>query len=301
VDKKLKYVISLILLTLTGTVFGQVREVEVDGYFLQDSAMLGERIGYVLKASYGEGHNIVFPDSTHDFSPFVLLEKKAFMSSTSEGVTLDSAIYYVSNFSLEPYSFFSLPVYEVFKYDSLIHRPLEASLALKLMIDNIPDELSFRDNNVYQPLDTEFNLPLMIAIILSIGLLSIFVAFFFGKNIRRRWKIWMEKRKYSMFAKKWKKAEEEFAANPDMDHADELLGLWKAYMEHLKAKPFREWTTTEISDFLENKDIIKDFREIELIIYAGKSGKNIPEACQNLWNICSDTYQQKITATDDRK
>jgi len=301
VDKKLIYIGCLILFTLTGTVRGQGPEVEVEGHFLQDSAMLGERVAYVLKASYGEGHNIVFPDSTHNFSPFVLLEKKTFMSSTSEGITLDSAIYYVSNFSLEPLSFFSLPVYEVFKYDSLIHGPIEASLALKLMIDTIPDELTFRDNNVYQPIDTEFNFPLLIAIILSIGLLSIFVAFFFGKNIRRRWEIWMEKRKYALFAKKWKKAEEEFATNPDMDHADELLGLWKAYMEHLKAKPFREWTTTEISDFLENKEIIKDFREIEMIIYAGKSGKNIPKACQNLWNICSDTYQQKITATDDRK
>jgi hypothetical protein len=301
VDKKIYYLVCLILFNLVGNVLGQEREVEVEGYFQQDSAMIGERVAYILKARYGEGHNIVFPDSTFDFSPFVLLEKKTFMSSTTEGITLDSAIYYVSNFSLEPISFFSIPVFEVFKYDSLIHQPLEASLALKLIIDTIPDELSFRDNNVYQPIDTEFNFPLLIGLLLSLIFIGIGISFFFGKSIRRRWEIWMEKRKYRLFALRWKKAEEEFAAKPDMDHADELLGLWKTYMEHLKDKPFREWTTIEISDFLENKEIIKDFREIEMIIYAGKSGKNIPKACQNLWNICSDTYQQKITATDDRK
>jgi hypothetical protein len=301
VGKKVIYIVCLILFNLIGNANGQDTAVEVSGYFQQDSAMVGERVPYILKAKYGEGHNIVFPDSTYDFSPFVLLEKKSFMSSTTEGLTLDSAVYYVSNFSLEPISFFSLPVYEVFKYDSLVHEPLEASLALKLVIDNMPEELSFRDNNVYQPIDTEFNFPLLIAFVISLIVIGIGVVFFFGESLKKRFEIWKEKRKYKLFASRWKKAEEDFAANPDMDHADELLGLWKTYMEHLKAKPFREWTTLEISDFLENKEIIKDFREIEMIIYAGKSGNNIPKACQNLWNICSDTYQQKITATDERK
>lgn len=279
----------------------QAQSPEVEGYFLQDSAKLGERVAYILKAKYGTGHNIVFPDSTYDFTPFVLLEKKTYMSTTAEGVTLDSAIYFVSNFSLDPVVYFTLPIYEIFKYDSLVHRPLESSLALQLMIDPLPQELSFRDNNVYQTIDTDFNYPLLIAILIGVTVMALVIAFFFGKKLGRQYEIWMEKRKYKRFVQRWKKAEMAFAGSPDMDHADELLGLWKTYMEHLKAKPFREWTTLEISDFLENKDIIKDFREIEMIIYAGKSGKDLPQACQNLWNICNDTYQQKISTTDDRK
>ncbi|RZS96613.1 heme biosynthesis protein HemY [Cecembia calidifontis] len=275
--------------------------VEVEGYFLQDSAKLGERVAYVLKAKYGKGQNIVFPDTTYDFSPFVLLEKKTFISASTEEYTLDSAIYFVSNFSLDPVVEFSIPVFEVFKYDSLIYKPLESSLALKLMIDQIPDELVFKDNNVYQPIETSFNYPLMIALVLVLALVGIIVFFFFGKQLSRRWEIWMEKRKYKRFEQKWRKAESSFTAEPSMEHADELLGLWKTYMEHLKARPFREWTTTEISSFLENKEIIKDFREIEMIIYAGKSGKDLPQACQNLWNICSQSFQQKITPTDERQ
>ena len=50
------------------------QEVKVEGYFLQDSAKLGERIGYVLKASYPKEKQLIFPDSVYDFSPFVLLE-----------------------------------------------------------------------------------------------------------------------------------------------------------------------------------------------------------------------------------
>lgn len=295
--KRIHTIIILILLLSPFVVKSQ--EVSVEGYFLKDSAKLGERVPYILKATYGQGHNIVFPDSTYDYSPFVLLEKKAFISTTKEGLTLDSAVYYVSNFSLDPVVEFSIPVYEVFKYDSLIHEPLESSLAVMFLIDEVPDELAFRDNNIYQPIDTQFNYPLAIALILALLILGLVVFFFFGKSIQKQWTLYLEKRRYKKFEKRWQEAEIAFANQPDMDHADELLALWKTYMEHLKAKPFREWTTTEISEFLKNKEIVNDFREIEMIIYAGKSGNELPKACQNLWKICEDSYQQKITLTDD--
>lgn len=293
------YICALLLCTFS--ISGKSQNIEVEGYFLQDSAKIGERVPYILKAKYGKGYNIVFPDSTFDYSPFELLEKKTYISYTDDGVTLDSAVYFISNFSLDPVTEFSLPVFEIFKYDSLEHRPNEASLALKLIIDQIPQELSFRENNVYQPIETDFNYPLLLSVLVAILVLAGVTAFFFGKSLQRKWQIYLEKQKYKRFTKRWEKAESAFASHPDMDHADELLGLWKTYMEHLKNKPFRDWTTTEISDFLENKEIIKDFREIEMIIYAGKEGQDLPQACKNLRNICTDTYHKKITSPDERE
>jgi hypothetical protein len=38
-----------------------------------------------------------------------------------------------------------------------------------------------------------------------------------------------------------------------------------------------------------------------MIIYAGKEGKDIGQACQNLKGICAETYEQKITQKDERK
>lgn len=277
------------------------QDIEVEGYFQQDSAKLGERVAYVLKAKYKEGVNVIFPDSTFNFSPFVLLEKKTYISTTQDEITLDSAVYYISNFSLDPVAKLSLPVYEIFRYDSLIHRPLEAELALKLTIDQIPQELSFQDNNVYQPIPTEFNILILGAILAVLAILVLVLLFFFGAKIKRQWNIWLEKQKYKRFVKRWQNAEVAFTSNPDMDQADELLGLWKAYMEHLKNKPFREWTTTEISDFLDNKEIIKDFRSIEMVIYAGKEGKDILATCNNLKEICTDSFKKKITAQDEPK
>jgi hypothetical protein len=277
------------------------QDLEVEGYFMQDSAMLGERVGYVLKTKSKPGINIVFPDSTHNFSPFVLLEKKSFISSTQEDVTVDSVVYYVSNFSLDPVTTLSLPVYEVFRFDSLVHKPLEAGLALKLTIDPLPEELGFKDNNVYQPIPTEFNMVVLLIILGVIAVLAIIVLVIFGKKIKKQWDNWREKQKYKRFVKRWNAAETAFATTPDMAQADELLGLWKTYMEHLNNEPFREWTTTEISEFLDNKEIIKDFRAIEMVIYAGKEGKDITETCNNLKDICTDSFKKKITEQDESK
>ncbi|MFV8227074.1 hypothetical protein, partial [Christiangramia aquimixticola] len=55
------------------------QQVEISGYFTQDSARLGERVGFVLKAKYPETSQLLFPDSTFDFSPLVFLEKKTFI------------------------------------------------------------------------------------------------------------------------------------------------------------------------------------------------------------------------------
>jgi hypothetical protein len=147
--------IFLFFLSLSFTTFAQ--NVQVEGYFTQDSAKLGERIGFVLKARYPENTQLVFPDSTYDFSPLVLLEKKTFISSTSEGTTLDSAVYYVSNFSLEPSIYLSLPVYELSRYDSITYFSTEAELKLNLMLDSIPEQPVFQENNVYQPIERTFN------------------------------------------------------------------------------------------------------------------------------------------------
>jgi len=102
----------LFLFLLLSSLQLSAQKVQVSGYFSQDSAQLGERVAFILKASYPQSAQLIFPDSTYDFAPFVFLEKKTFVSMTTDGVTQDSALYFLSNFSLEPSSYLSLPVFE---------------------------------------------------------------------------------------------------------------------------------------------------------------------------------------------
>lgn len=249
------------------------QQVRVSGYFLQDSARLGERVGYVLKASYPQSSQLIFPDSTHDFSPFVLLEKKTFVSATTEGLTQDSAVYYLSNFSLEPSAYLSLPVFELNRYDSISYFTPAAELALKLTLDSIPEELVFQENNVYQPLEKPFNWfvfsTIIAGIILGLGL----IFFLFADRIKRLFRKNREKLRWIQFDRKWKKLSDQLHKDPKQELADEVVGLWKGYLESLTSQPFQEWTSSEIAEALDDKEVFTALRSIDMIIYAGIEGE----------------------------
>ena len=267
---------------------------KVEGYFLQDSAMLGERVEYILKATYPSSLNVLFPDSTYHFDDMEFLGKETFISHTQDSVTLDSAVYYLSNFSLDPVKSFSLPAFEVLRYDSISHFAEETPLMLKLTIDEMPEELVFKETNRYQPIPRGFNYPYLLiglSALLVIGLASFIL---FGKNVKRRWAIFNEKRRQKKFLSQWHQAKAAFISNPSMEAADSLLGLWKGRMENLTDKPFKEWTSTEIATELEMPDLVQAFRKIELIIYAARPAEDVEQACNQLEEISTATFEQKI-------
>lgn len=285
--------LSKIILLFFLPILSWAQEVKIDGYFLQDSAKLGERVGYVLKATYPEQKQLIFPDSLYDYSPLVLLEKKTFISSTTEGVTSDSTIYYVSNFSLEPSVFMTLPVYEVARYDSITHFPLEAELKLKLTLDSIPEQPVFQENNVYQPLEKEFNW-IVIGVLLG-GIVLVILVFYllFAERIKRLLKDRSQKRRWRQFEKEWIKQTTRLTQNPSLDLADEVQGLWKSFMEKLTHQPFQEWTSSEIGEKLDDPEVFKALRAIDLIIYAGVSEKS-EEATDYLLQVAKEKHLEKL-------
>ena len=283
-----------ILLFFLGLSFSSLAQsVEINGYFTQDSARLGERVGFVLKARYPETTQLVFPDSTFDFSPLILLEKKTYISHTSEGVTVDSAVYYVSNFSLEPSVYLSLPAYELNRYDSITYFSNEAELKLKLTLDSIPEQPIFQDNNVYQPLERNFNW--LLATLIAGGVIVLLGGFalLFAKRIKAIFKRNREKLRWVQFERKYKKLAALLGQKPELERADELIGLWKGYMESITDLPFQEWTSSEISEVLEDQDIFKALRSIDMIIYAGKEAKS-EEATNYLMEVARSKYQEKL-------
>ncbi len=286
--KKLKFILLLVCPIVT---FAQ--QVKVDGYFMQDSSKIGERVGYVLKATYPDSVQLIFPDSAYDFSPLVLLEKRTFISSTAQGSTQDSTIYYLSNFSLEPSTFLTLPVVEFNRYDSVTHYPEESELKLRLMLDSIPEQLVFQENNVYQPLKKSINW-IMTALVLGGLLLFAGVMYFlFAKQVGEFFDGRREKRKWKQFEKKWKTQTNQLTEKPSIELADEVIGLWKGYMEHLTNRPVKEWTSSETGEKLGDLKIFQSLRAVDMIIYAGESSKS-EEATEYLYQVAKEKHQQKL-------
>lgn len=292
--------IGILILFIGWSFSAAAQNVQVQGYFTQDSARLGERVGFVLKASYPETTQLLFPDSTFDFSPLILLEKQTFISQTNEGVTLDSTIYYISNFSLEPSIYLSLPVYELSRYDSITHFSNEAELKLKLTLDSIPEQPIFQDNNVYQPLERNFNW--LLAALIAGGAIVLLggLALLFAKRIKGIFQKNREKLRWIQFERKFKKLADLLAHNPALELADEIIGLWKGYLETITNLPFQEWTSSEISEALDDQEVFKALRAIDMIIYAGKEAKT-EETTNYLLEVARTKYQEKLTQIRDER
>jgi len=293
VDRIVKLCYLLIFL-ISSIPFAKGQDVVVEGYFLQDSAKLGERVGYVLKSNYPSDLPIIFPDSTFDFGNFEYLDKQIFSSLSEDSITIDSAVYWISNFSLDSVQAFRMPVFEVLKYDSISHFPPPATLALTLTIDEIPEELAFEENNTYLNIPIAFNYPYLIIGISVLVILLVLAFVIFGKGLFKRWKAYRERKKWRTFISNWEGSMSALVQHPGTKEADELLGLWKNYLENLTGLPYKEWTATEISVHLNKPEIIKDFRKIELIIYANRVDDNIREACDNMLKISEGLLEEKI-------
>ena len=283
----------LFILFLVASIQVSAQKVQVSGYFTKDSARLGERVGYVLKASYPQAAQLIFPDSAFDFSPFVFLEKKTFVSATTEGITQDSAVYFLSNFSLEPSSYLALPVYELNRYDSITHYTTDAELKLKLNLDSIPEQLQFKENNIYQPLDKPFNWFVFSSIIGGILLVVGILFFVFAERIKRLFRKNRERLRWIQFERKWKKLSDLLQQKPNQSTADEVVGLWKGYLEHLRAQPIQEWTSSEIAAALDDKEVFKALRTIDMIIYAGAEG-DTSAATAYLLEVAKVNYQTTL-------
>lgn len=283
----------LFILFLIASIQVPAQKVQVSGYFTKDSARLGERVGYVLKASYPQSAQLIFPDSTFDFSPFVFLEKKTFVSATTEGITQDSSVYFLSNFSLEPSSYLALPVFELNRYDSITHYTTDAELKLKLNLDSIPEQLQFKENNVYQPLDKPFNWFVFSAIIGGILLVVGILFFVFAERIKRLFRKNRERLRWIQFERKWKKLSDLLQQQPNQSTADEAVGLWKGYLEHLRSQPIQEWTSSEIAAALDDKEVFKALRTIDMIIYAGVEG-DTSAATSYLLEVAKTNYRTTL-------
>ncbi|SHN28271.1 hypothetical protein SAMN04488057_11642 [Cyclobacterium lianum] len=291
-DKGAKLFLLICFYIISSRLCGQ--EIVVESYFLQDSAMLGERVGYVLKARYPSDLPLLFPDSTYNFGEFELLEKQSFESYTADSISLDSAVYWLSNFSLDSVKSFQMPVFEILKYDSISHFSEPAALALKLTIAEMPEELAFQQNDNYLNIPTAFNYPYLILGLVALVVVIVLAIYFFGGKLRKRWQIYREKKKWKHFLNNWEQSMQTLVEKPEIQEADELLGLWKGYLENLTGLPYKEWTSTEIADYLQNPDIVKDFRKIELIIYANRIDDHIREACNSLLDVSRQQLEGKI-------
>ncbi|MFT7035040.1 MAG: hypothetical protein ACJA2S_003561 [Cyclobacteriaceae bacterium] len=270
------------------------QEVITDGFFLADSMKIGEEVEYSLYIQYPKNSEVIFPDSTFDFFPFEYYSKRFFPTRVDSLLAYDSVVYSVASFEIDKVQYFQLPVFLLKGKDSINIMPELDSIYLMEMVIQVPDSLVLRENIAFQDVPLAFNYPyLMIGLGILAGLLI--VAFFvFGKTIRKKIRLYRLRKEYEKFSASFEKGISNVRKNNDVTLIEEVLLIWKRYMEKLEDKPFTKYTTREILNSGYDQ-LLKDvLRSIDRSIYGRIDDEEMHKNFESLEDFTLDRYKLRI-------
>ncbi|UXP31046.1 hypothetical protein N6H18_11865 [Reichenbachiella agarivorans] len=286
-----------IILLWTAVMLGQAvhsQDIQPRGQFLQDSLKIGEEIQFSLAVQYPKNWQVIFPDSTFDFSPFEFSKKKYSPTHADSTLAYDSVIYTISSFEIDLIQRLQLPMYIIQQNDSIEILSNFDSVYLQEMVAVLPDSIILRNNLDFQALHYDWNY-LYIGIGAAILLILLVGSYFlFGKNLRAKYRLYLLKKDYERFVLQFENAVNQVKANHDNTHTIEAaVLLWKKFMERLEDRPFTKYTSKEIllagyGDGL--KDVLK---KIDQSIYGKVAIDDIHSNLEALNHYTAERYELK--------
>jgi hypothetical protein len=271
-------------------VFGQTFP---KGYFLADSIRIGSPVVYSLSYRHSPATVIIFPDTTYNFSPFELVKKQFFPTRTKGSESLDSVVYTLMTFGIEPVQSLSMPVYVVSEKDSTPVFSLPDSIVLQEMITGPVDTLSLKANTKYVPIGRETNYIYVFLILLVLLVLFGIFVMVFGKQIRKRFRLYRLQRRHNTFLQHFQPSNGQAHQAEIVQLLEKRVVLWKEYIESLADKPYSTYTTKEISDSIPEKPLGEALKQIDRTVYGGLPYDRASGSFQALQDFAVRLYEKR--------
>jgi hypothetical protein len=80
----------------------------------------------------------------------------------------------------------------------------------------------------------------------------------------------------------------------DNKTTENSLGLWKSYLENLQEIPYTTFTSKEIEEKLQNKDLANSLRSLDRAIYGNLIDEATKQSLVFLQQFAQNAYQLKI-------
>lgn len=277
------------------------QHITVTGGFSEDSLEVGLPVHFWLYAQYPANLDIVFPDSNYNFSPYELTDKTYFPSKLVGDMLIDSAVYQLQSFEIDPVQYLKLPVFLHKARDTTRLYTLEDSIILKELAPFVTDTTQMRTNTLYQKVNKQFNSPLFLILGAVIAFLVVLFAILFGGRIRRAFLLRKMKKEYIRFSDEFTILLREIKSNAGPDPLEDALYRWKKYMERLEKIPYAKWTTSEILAAENNGELKAPLKAIDRAVYGGHAHDHIYKALQSLEDFTQHRYNQKIESIKHAK
>jgi len=274
-EKRMKLNIRCIgfLLLITSTAFAQ-EVVVVKSHFQSDSISVGKIIPYSLTARYQRDKQVFFPDSTFSFAPFEISKKKYFPTVTNGNSSYDSVVYFLTTFELDSIQRLKLPVFVLIQKDCLKVFSANDSVYLNFRVTAMPDsvaieKLPLKTNTNYLAVSWLLNYPIVATIVGSLIVLAIIAWIIFGKRIRKYFAMKKLNKEYRAFLERFTTSLNKLSGGFTSRRAEDVLIIWKTYMEDLEKSPYTKFTSREIVRLVNNQELEVALRTIDRGIYGG--------------------------------
>lgn len=299
-----KRLIFIILYCLIQT--SQAQEISVKGEFLKDSTVIGEVIPYALSVRSPQETELFLPDSSGEFNGLQFHELVWFESQREKEYILDSVVYYLSTFDIDPIQTFNLSFYTWDGKDSTLHQSTSDTIYLQYVVTQIPDSLSdikLQQTTDYYRVEPPFNVTIfVIGIIIALNVVA-FIYLLFGKKILTWWRLRRIKSNHRDFIKKYDDLYYQLENDQDsfQKTTEKLLIHWKNYAEKLDGVPYPILTTREINEITSNHILFDSLKQIDKAIYAQNKLEPVKSGFEKIKELSQETYNKKVEKIRDGK
>ncbi|CAN5619803.1 hypothetical protein BH10BAC4_BH10BAC4_23610 [soil metagenome] len=267
--------IGLLILVMPGA-FAQ-DSTRVRGHFESDSIRIGKTVMYTLTARYPRATQVVFPDSVFSFAPFEISKKIYFPTKTVGAISYDSVVYYLTTFEIDNVQILTLPIFVLQNQDCVKVFSKPDSIFLSFSAMDAPDSVSIeklplKSNTSYQQVSWLLNYPILLIALVILLILLVLGWILFGKRIRKHFAIRRLNKDYQEFITRFTKAIDKLGSGFSSRAAEDVLVVWKRYVEDLERSPYTKFTSREIVRLAKDNDLDKALRSIDRGIYGGFSG-----------------------------
>ncbi|MCF0062198.1 hypothetical protein MUK70_23440 [Dyadobacter chenwenxiniae] len=289
--------LSIILFQTKG--FGQ--KIKPLGLFLTDSIEVGKPVYFSLSVRHNPNTEIFFPDTLYDFSPFEIISKLAFASSTDDRGSLDSAVYQLMSFDVEHVQTLRLPVYVFHKKDctAVFTQPDSVFLIKSNVVEKVKNA-RLKPETSLLPLSSEFNFSILLgSIALIIGVVGS-IYWVFGQDIYKQWQLIKLQRRHLEYIRSFNRLMRNARDRNNIKDAEKAIIVWKNYLERLENKPFATYTTREIVDNMPDEALAEALKNMDSIIYGQAISKNMAQSLEVLKSGATRIYRNKRKFILDR-
>lgn len=291
-------IVNLVLLFCFITTGAAGQELDPQGRFLSDSIKIGIPVAYSLSVKYPKDMDVVFPDSLYSYSPFELYRKEYFPTKSDSLYSYDSAVYYVTSFEVDTVQDMALPVFLLQGKDSTAFFPARDSVILQQLVTEIPDSVAIEampliENTTYKRVRLQFNYPYFIIGAIILVIIVVLVIVLFGKKIKKFFYLRRLHKAHEQFIQKY----DAIALADDVPvkvQAENLLKIWKSYLERLEGTPYTRLTTKEIIMNYKPEGIEDSLKTMDRTIYSQQVNGKLMREYTALKKYSQLRYEEKI-------